>query len=207
MSDFNIRCDSCGVEGVACKCDLLATLSMLTTGRGTASQRLARAQKTMIGAPEAMAQCGLPSGQKRAALTAAMEVAQTPAGKRYAVCVVCGEPCTTSTDRGRAAYAVLTVLLPSILWSDDEVAGTDKRTAHRLGYVPGNVALACSDCAAWRATNTIPLTAKWLDAVGFDASMILTSWEGIGYSRGKTDTDAESRARRAQKRAERLGGA
>ena len=186
------------------KSDLLASLAMVTAGRGSASKRLARAQRIMCDAPDAMAQCGLPSGQKRAALTAAMEVAQTPKGKRYAVCVICGEPCTTSTDRNRAAYAVLVTLLPSILWSDDDVAGTDKATAHRLGYVPGNVALACSDCAAWKATHSYALTARWMDEVGFDASMILTSWEGIGYAKGRTDEDTESRTRRAAARSKRF---
>jgi hypothetical protein len=180
--------------------ELKDTLAMLAVGRGTHGARLARMQRTMTANEDAMRECTLPSGSKRVALTEAMTIAQTPKGKRYAQCIICGQAMSTEKGSTHPAFPTLLLLLPSVLWSDDETTGTDKATAHRLGYVAGNVALACLACNQWnnahiKAGDPMTHTADTLANPEF----VLLSWEGIGYSR-KSDTEsqdaAESRERR-----------
>jgi hypothetical protein len=107
------------------------------------------------------------------------------------------------------AYPNLITLIPSALFADDETTGTDNATAHRLGYVPGNVALACTACAQWKTRKVRAGEAPVLDAatLGEFADNVLLSWEGIGYAR-KSDTEdsdaADSRDRREAARI-RLG--
>jgi hypothetical protein len=180
--------------------ELKDTLAILAVGRGTHAARLARMQRTMVAHPEAMRECTLPSGSKRVALTQAMTVQQTPKGKTRPVCIICAEPMGEDKGNNFPAFPTLLLLLPSILWSDEETAGTDKSTAHRLGYVPGNVALACLGCNQWnnahiKAGEPMLHTA---DTLG-EPERVLLSWEGIGYAL-KSDTEsaaaAESRERR-----------
>lgn len=181
--------------------ELNDTLAMLAVGRGTHTARLARMHKTMLQAGDAMQACTLPSGAKRVALTEHMTDAQTPKGKRYAQCIICAEPMSTEKGRNHPSAPNLITLIPSILFSDDDVAGTDKATAHRLGYVAGNVALACLACCEWKTARIKAGEAPILDAamLGDMAERVLLSWEGIGYSR-KSDTESEDAAESRDRR-------
>lgn len=207
MSEIIITCDECGATGT-CACDVKAsaealrdTLAMVAVSRGTHSKRLLRMHQIMLDNPLGMRGCGLPAGGKRVALTEAMTDAQTPEGKRYAQCILCGEPMSEDKGKNHPAYPTLMLLLPSVLWTDDDVAGTDKSTAHRLGYVAGNVALACLSCNQWnngkiRAGEAMCHTADTLEDF---ADRVLLSWEGIGYAR-KSDTESEDAAESRERR-------
>jgi len=183
------------------KSDLADTLAMLATGRGSHKARLARMQAIMMASPEAMRASTLPSGSRRVALTEAMLTAQTPKGAKFARCIICGEATNDGKGANHPAFPTLTLLLPSVLWDDDEVTGTDKATRHRLGYVPGNVAIACLACNQWNTAR--PGQTHTADTLGDFADRVLLSWEGIGYAR-KSDTEtsdaAESRERRERAR-------
>jgi hypothetical protein len=155
----------------------------------------------MLDAGDAMQECALPSGAKRVALTEHMSDAQTPEGKRYPQCIICSEPMSTEKGSNYPAYPTLMTLIPSILYSDDDVAGTDKATAHRLGYAPGNVALACLACSQWKTARIKRGDFPVFDAetLGDMADKVLLSWEGIGYSR-KSDTESEDAAESRDRR-------
>lgn len=181
--------------------ELTDTLAILATARGTHTARLARMHRTMLASPDAMRECGLPSGAKRAALTEAMTDAQTPKGKRYAACIVCGEPMSPTVAQTHPAFPNLMILISSALFADDDTTGTDKATAHRLGFVPGNVALACTACVQWKMASVRAGNVPIFDAetLGAFADRVLLSWEGIGYVRKsdeETSDAAESRERR-----------
>lgn len=189
------------------KSDLLATLAILATARGSVEGVLMGMQRVMLNSPEAMRECTLPAGSKRVALTEAMLRAQTPHGAKYARCIICGEPVSDSKGSNHPAFPTLMLLLPSTLWTNEDVAGWDKGTAHRLGYVPGNVAIACLACNQWNTVHVKSGDAPMHTAdTLMEPDAVLTSWEGIGYAR-KSDTEssdaAESRERREAARIRR----
>ena len=179
------------------KADLLDTLSMLAMGRGTPAQILARMQKVMLNSPEAMRSASLLAGGFRVGLTEAMLEAQTLPGRKYAACIICGQPVSRDKGQDHPSSPTLLLLLPSILWADEETTGTDKATRHRLGQVPGNIAVACKACNEWNTAR--PGQAHTADTLGDHAAMVLTSWEGITAMK-RSDTEskdaAESRERR-----------
>ena len=190
------------------RAELLAVLATMSVGRGSHEQRLIRMHRVMLHNGDAMAEATLPSGQKRAALTDAMMEAQTIAGRKRAACILCGHPVERDVPKGHPATPNLITLIPSVLMADDEIVGTDRATAHRLGFVPGNVAVACLTCTEWKTTEVRAGRAPILsaDVLGDMAALVLLSWDGIGNVTRSDENPEwdESRNRRNNARAGRL---
>jgi hypothetical protein len=185
-------------------------LAALANGRGTVTARLARMHKHMINNGAEMLACSLPAGSKRVALTNAMMVAQTPIDGDKAECIICAQPMSLDYASTNPAYPMLTLLIPSILFDeDDEITGTDKATAHRVGYVAGNVALACQDCNAWKTAAIRRGDALVFDAsaLGDMAERVMLTWDGITTARrSDTESDAAKRSRARRKAAREARG-
>lgn len=180
--------------------DLREAIAMVATARGSAAARFTKVQAMVTDNADVARLAKLPAGQFRSALTRALEVVQTLEGKRYPSCILCRS--AVSDEKGKthpSAPALITLVASSLLADKDALEDASPGSAPRLGWLPGNIALACRACSIWKASadgRDVILSADIIPA-----DLVLLSWVGIKQTKiPRSDDYLESMGRRARAR-------